>query len=255
MSFKAPAAPPLQMKPNRPNSSGPERAAPAQQRPRNRAPGQLPLAIKLLVSLLIVWHVTAVFLAPLSIPPSSPLVVDIAQRPPMQWYLDALYLNHGYHFFAPEPSNGHLIRYQIMDERGGVVAQGEFPSKKDNWPRLLYHRYFMLADQCEVAAANDAESTQWQQTYLKNYAQQLLREHGGAAARVQRVTHYPLMMRDSLEGKPLTFPETYRTEMEVVERRQDLNMPPPVQNGSNQSGTWNNNWRQDVASGWQGGVR
>jgi len=250
MSFKATVAAPPQMKPNRPNPPGPERDAPAPQRPRNRKPGQLPLAVKLFISLLIVWHVTAVFLAPLSIPPSSPLVVDIAQRPPVQWYLDALYLNHGYHFFAPEPSNGHLIRYEVMDDRGGIIAQGEFPNKKDNWPRLLYHRYFMLADQCEVAAANDAEANQWQQTYLKAYAQQLLREHNGAAVRVERVTHFPLRLPDALDGKPLTYPETYRTEMEVVQRRQDLDMPPP-----NQSGAWNNNWRQDVASGWQGGAR
>ncbi|MEX2091214.1 MAG: hypothetical protein WD971_00980, partial [Pirellulales bacterium] len=101
MSFKATVAAPPQMKPNRPLPPGQERDAPSQQqRPKSRRPGQLPFVAKIVISLLVTWHVAAVFLAPLSIQPSSPLVVEIAQRRPMQWYLDALYLNHGYHFFA-----------------------------------------------------------------------------------------------------------------------------------------------------------
>jgi hypothetical protein len=248
MSFKTVSMPP-QMKPNRPNPPGAERDVPQQQKQRPRKPGQWGLAVRIVVSLLLAWHVTAVFLAPLSITPSSQLVVGVAQRAPVQWYLDAMYLNHGYHFFAPEPSNGHLIRYQVLDDRGGVIAQGEFPNRKENWPRLLYHRYFMLADQCELPAQTEAESQQWQRTYLASYARQLLREHGGASARVQRIVHYPAFIDDVRRGMPLTDPQTYKLEMEVTQRRQDLDMPPP-----NQSGAWNQ-WRRDVASGWQGGAR
>jgi hypothetical protein len=257
MSFKATVAAPPQMKPNRPQPPGLERDAPAQQqRPRSRKQGQMPLVVKVIVSLLVSWHITAVFLAPLSIQPSSPLVVEIAQQRPMQWYLDALYLNHGYHFFAPEPSNGHLIRYQVMDDRNGILAQGEFPSKKDNWPRLLYHRYFMLADQCEVAAPTEAEANQWRDTYLKAYARELLREHPSAATvRVERVVHFPLRAIDAIKinddeslqqyrDQPLNYPPTYQVEAEVTQRRSDLDQA--------QAAT---TWRQDVASGWQGGVR
>jgi hypothetical protein len=253
MSFKAPAAPPPQMKPTRPTIPGTETAAP-QPRAKSRKPGQLHIAFKLLISLLLVWHLAAVFLAPLSIPPSSPLVVDIAQTRPMQWYLDALYLNHGYHFFAPEPSYGHIIKFQVMDSGGALIKEGEFPSKDANWPRLLYHRYFMLADQCQVDAANEAEANQWQQDFLKSYAREILRQNEGAAAvRVQRVVHYPAHLDHVLEEKmELTDPRTYQTETEVVQRRQDLDVPPPTQGTMYQQ---QDNWRQDVASGWQGGAR
>jgi hypothetical protein len=176
---------------------------------------------------------------------------------PMQKYLDVLYLNHGYHFFAPEPSAGHLIRYQVLDERGGTVAEGEFPSKKDHWPRLLYHRYFMLADQCEVAAPTEAEANQKRDEYLRAYARQILRNYPTAATvNLQRWIHYPLRAEDavrmdtdpSLEqyrNDPLAYPPTYQKEAEVTQRRSDLD----------QARTVPENWRQDVASGWQGGRR
>jgi hypothetical protein len=245
------------MKPNRPQPPGLDRDALAQQRSRGRKAGQLPLVVKIVVSLLVAWHVAAVFLAPLSIPPSSSLVRDVAQYY-MQWYLDALYINHGYHFFAPEPGAGHLIRYQVLDDRGGTIAQGEFPSKQDNWPRLLYHRYFMLADQCQVDAPTEAEANQWRDTYLKAYARELLRQHDGAATvRVQRVVHFPLRASDAIQinddqslqqyrEEPLTYPPTYQIEAEVTQRRSDLDQTPAAATTS---------WRQDVASGWQGGVR
>ena len=71
MSFKATVATPPQMKPNRPQPTGPERDAPApQQRPKPRKPGQVPLAVKIIVSLLVDLARAAVFLAPLSIQPA-----------------------------------------------------------------------------------------------------------------------------------------------------------------------------------------
>ena len=253
MSFKTVAMPP-QMKQNRPNQPGPERDTSAQQqpqRPRNPKPGQWPFSVRAGISLLLVWHLAALFLAPLSIQPSSPLVIQVAQQPPMQWYLDALYLNHGYHFFAPEPSNGHLIQYELFDERGGKIAEGKFPDRKEYWPRLLYHRYFMLADQCEVPSQSEGESRQWKQAYLSAYAQQLLREHEGSQARVWRAVHYPAFVDDVVRGMPLDDKRTYENEEPIVtERRQNLTLPTP-----NQNGAWNTNWRQDVASGWQGGAR
>jgi len=257
------------MKSTRPPAAA-ETAAP-QAKPKVRKPGQMHIALKLLISLLIVWHVTAVFLAPLSIPPSSPLVVDLAQQPPLQWYLDALYINHGYHFFAPEPSNGHLIRYQVFDSGGRVMKEGEFPNKQDNWPRLLYHRYFMLADQCEVGAETEAESRRWQEDFLKGYAKQILRENPGAdSVRLKRVVHYSLRPGDAIRiqeddslqqfrANPLTYAPTYQDEIEVVQSQRDLELPAPAVTGGAmlqpQQSMQQQNWRQDVASGWQGGVR
>ena len=128
-----------------------------------------------LVSLLIVLHITAVFCAPWDlstdralppgyIPPTDnlgrqiPPALDanvwqepIIPRTLRGWffrhYLNLLYLNHGYEFFAPDPNGSNLIRYQIRDSGGREIASGEFPDLKSQWPRLLYHRHMMLAAQ------------------------------------------------------------------------------------------------------------
>ena len=113
-------------------------------------------------------------------------------------------------------------------------------------------------------AATEAETKQWQEDYLKAYARQFLREHSGAAAvRAERVVHYPLRANDALQiendaamqqyrQNPLAYPPTYQVETEVTQGRQDLELPAPLP----PSGAMiNQNWRQDVASGWQGGVR
>jgi hypothetical protein len=217
----------------------------------SRRPAQLSLFVRIVISLLVLWHVTAIFMAPMSITVANmdSVVNWLAQRTVMQWYLDALYLNQGYSFFAPDPGDGHLIHYQVMDDRGSVIKEGEFPSLKDQWPRLRYHRYFMLADQCQLPTPTEEEEKRWEQTYLKTYARQLLREFGGQSVRVQRIIHYTAYAKDVREGMPLNDPRTYKTEMEVVQQRQELDLPAP-----NQSGGWNQ-IRRDVASGWRGGVR
>jgi len=243
----------------RPNPPLPEQSAPTQRMARPRKSGGWPLFVRVFVSLFVLFHLFAVFIAPMSMAVSlvprretdRPLAIAVAQRPPVQWYLDALYLNHGYSFFAPDPGEGHLIRFQVFDDRGSVIKEGEFPSKTDFWPRLRYHRYFMLAEQCQIGIGNDAADKQWQQSYLKNYAKELLREYGGQSVRVQRMVHWPLHREDAAKDPPMKLddPRTYEKQMEVMQRRQDLDMPPTSQN---QSGAWNNQIRRDVASGWQG---
>ena len=152
-----------------------------------RAAGSLPVFVHVVLSLLVVWHLGGVILAAWSIPPTSPLVVDLAQWPPMQWYLDALYLDHDHQSFT-NPGESHLIRYEVLDNRGSVIQQGEFPNKKEQWPRLRYHRYFMLADQAGLPLPDEAEQTRWERQYLEAYARQLLREYrDGESVRVQRV--------------------------------------------------------------------
>ncbi|MDB5391400.1 MAG: hypothetical protein JWM11_7046, partial [Planctomycetaceae bacterium] len=52
---------------------------------------------KTIVTLFLIWHLSAVFVGPAAVDPTSGLMLNLFQvyRP----YLDALYLNHGYHFF------------------------------------------------------------------------------------------------------------------------------------------------------------
>src|SRR5215218_3181945 len=98
--------------------------------PREGSPrrgGRPALMIRIALTIFIIWHFTGVFLAALCVPTSSDLVLDIAQHPPMQWYLDALYMNQGHSFFAPEVGPGHMVRYQLFDQSNQVMEQGEFP--------------------------------------------------------------------------------------------------------------------------------
>jgi len=62
-------------------------------------------------------------------------------------YIDFAYLHHGYFFFAPNPGPSHLISAQI----GKVTPPSQpkeivLPDKTTQWPRLYYHRHFMLSE-------------------------------------------------------------------------------------------------------------
>ena len=255
-----PTGPPQQpMQKGRPNS--PSREAGSQ----SRRPGRLGPVVRSLISLWIVWHFSGVFLAALSLPPSSQLVVDIAQRPPMQWYLDALYLNQGHSFFAPEVGPGHVIHYELLDQSGRVFEDGELPSLKEHWPRLRYHRHFMLADQAGLPSDNQQFSDYWQRMYLESYARHLLRLNEDAqTVRVRRYAHWPLPRQLELRGRKEGYEflmqefaregrrlddQGYELLMDVRQRRADLAPEPDEQSLMWQGG------RSNTAGRWMGAPR
>ncbi|MCY2982335.1 MAG: hypothetical protein NTY15_01710 [Planctomycetota bacterium] len=68
-------------------------------------------------------------------------------KPYSQW----LYINHGYFFFAPNPGPSHLIQcaFSPPDDVEAAEKSGPkrmVPDRTEHWPRLLYHRYFMLSE-------------------------------------------------------------------------------------------------------------
>ena len=94
-------------------------------------------------SALILFHLIAIVAAPFSGPgPSSELGVFAGRL--FEPYLRVIYMYHGYRFFAPEPGPSHLIEYVIQTKSGETVT-GRFPDRSEQWPRLYYHRYFMLS--------------------------------------------------------------------------------------------------------------
>ena len=226
-----------------------------------RAAGSLPVFVRVVLSLLVVWHLGGVILAAWSVPPTSLLVTDLAQWTPIEWYLDALYLNHDERLLVPRLGESHLIRYDVLDSRGSVIHQGEFPSRKDQWPRLRYHRYFMLADQASLPSAEDGDGEYWEQQYLEAYARQLLREYrDGETVRVRRVAHYPLHPEHAMQGRKLDDVETYKTLVEVVQRRSDLGpedaAPQDISTSDQQTSAETVRWGTVAGRrGWQGGVR
>lgn len=110
----------------------------------------LPWKWRAAISLLLIVHIVAIFMPPFMLQASgsggtSPIgeVVMNALRP----YIDMAYLNHGYAFFAPNPGPSYLVRAHIEFEDGREPIEETFPNLDEQWPRLLYHRHFMLSEQ------------------------------------------------------------------------------------------------------------
>src|SRR5207302_11256649 len=130
-----------------------------------------PRLVRGAVSVWIVIHRTAIVVAPASVSPSSEIARAswLVFRP----YLEALYLNHGYHFFAPEPGESTLLAF-VAERPDGTVVQGRIPSRSMK-PRLLYHRHFMLTEHMRDALRDAPE--QQQQDWIRSYAEHLCRKY------------------------------------------------------------------------------
>ena len=99
---------------------------------------------KVLVSLFVIWHIGAVVSAPCAYPPpSSQLARNVTWL--FSNYQLFAFLNQGYRFFAPDPGPSHIVRYEV-DTVDGETIKGEFPDRDRIWPRLMYHRHFMISE-------------------------------------------------------------------------------------------------------------
>ncbi|MEQ8786064.1 MAG: hypothetical protein RIC55_07180 [Pirellulaceae bacterium] len=103
-------------------------------------------AWKVVISGLVLFHLSAVVIFPLAFAShgDSPSV-----RAAVGWfepYGRVCHLNHGYAFFAPDPGPSHLVEYRLEFNDGRQPITGRFPDLEQHWPRLLYHRHFMLAE-------------------------------------------------------------------------------------------------------------
>lgn len=108
-------------------------------------PVSLSPGLQALLSVVLGLHVLAVFLAPLMFASAGSPIVEPLFRV-AQPYIDLMYLNHGYFFFAPNPGPNHLVRYELEFADGRKPVVGQFPDRTQQWPRLLYHRHFMLSE-------------------------------------------------------------------------------------------------------------
>lgn len=111
---------------------------------------KLPSKWRIVVSLLLIVHIVALFVPPFMLQASgsggtSPVGEFVMNT--LQPYIDIAYLNHGYAFFAPNPGPSHLVRARMEFDDGREPVEETFPNLDDEWPRLLYHRHFMLSEQ------------------------------------------------------------------------------------------------------------
>jgi hypothetical protein len=165
--------------------------------PRRPRPGRW----RWIINVWLVLHLTAVVVAPASVSPSS----DLAQSAwrVFQPYLEALYLNNGYHFFAPEPSPSTLLGF-VAEREDGSSFRGRIPSREIR-PRLLYHRHFMLSEHMNIAP------DEIRQDWYRSYAEHIAHRYGATRVGLTRLTHRlatPEMVRNGVRlDDPASFDE------------------------------------------------
>ena len=159
--------------------------------------------LKIAGSVLLAFHVLAIAIAPASVPP-APRVAGFlfsAIRP----YLELAFLNHGYHFFAPNPGASSLIEYTAIDLQG-QRQWGRIPDREQHWPRLFYHRHFMLTEVFGSLAANDDALTD---EFASTFAQQIAKRHNSQHVELVHVLHNLRTRDEILDNRLATDVETF----------------------------------------------
>ena len=154
------------------------------------------------VNLWLVYHLFAIVAAPSSVMPSSRV-----QRQSWNWvgrYLQSLHLNHGWHFFSPEPGRSTLLSY-TLEHADGLTVTRRLPNRTIQ-PRLLYHRYFMLTE--FLGNSPPEQQTLWHRAY----ARQLCRQSGAVRVRLSKVYHELPLAERILAGGKLDDPEFFSEE-------------------------------------------
>lgn len=210
----------------------------------------LPLSrrLRVIFSLLIILHLAAVFAPPMAFQSRGPRGISPSVSKllaPFAAYGQFLYLDRGYAFFAPDPGPSHLLRAQIgrdgdpdegelATENPAVQKSGEtrwYPDLREQWPRLLYHRHFMLAeflnDAYQPKLPADAarlvgpelplaELKAWRlgreryDTILGSMTNHLEKKFGDRAVTIDRVEHLlPDFVIYATDPLPLSDPSTY----------------------------------------------
>ena len=165
-----------------------------------------PRWLRIIVSVVIAMYLMAVVLPPLAGPPPASLLANQLIQP-FRPLIGAVALGHGYRFFAPNPGPGHSFRWTVQ-RPDGTHASGTIPDAATDWPRLLYHRRFMLPEKIsalvplpgappEVVA--DAKR-EWQ-PLVKDLAAHLLTREGGSLIELVLVEHYLPAPEEVMEGR------------------------------------------------------
>jgi hypothetical protein len=159
-----------------------------------------PLWLRCVVSVTIVVYLLAVVLPPLAGPPPASLLANRMIQP-FRPLIGALALGHGYRFFAPNPGPGHSFRWTVDMPDGGRKT-GMIPDAETDWPRLLYHRRFMLPEKISalVPLPGAPAEVEWQ-PLVKDLAAHLLAREGGTRVELALVEHYLPAPEEVTEGR------------------------------------------------------
>jgi len=171
------------------------------------AAGLKPLSrrVRTVISVLLILHLVAIASAPLAMEPASLVAQKVFGffRP----YLDGAFLNHGYHFFAPEPGPSHLIRYELALP-DGLTENGVFPDSEQHRPRLNYHRHFMLSEFANQLAVNESQQSTLHEL-SRSFARHLMRERNAESVTLFLRRHYIPSPHQVQTGTTLDSEELY----------------------------------------------
>jgi hypothetical protein len=165
-----------------------------------------------IVNLWLLMHLTAIIAAPATVGPSSQTSRTVWEA--VAPYLQGLYLNHGFHYFAPQPGSSNLVSWTVT-RKDGTSVSGRFPNF-DIKPRLLYHRHFMLS---EFLGNADPEL---QPTIARGFARNLCREYDGELVSVSTVRHDLSSMERIRAGGELHDGDLYEEQPLGTFRREEL---------------------------------
>ena len=156
----------------------------------------------------MVGHLLAVSIPPLAFQANGPLGLSPAVETalgPVEGYSQFMYLDRGYAFFAPDPGPSHLIQAGLTDGSGNLTEQ-MYPDLEQQWPRLLYHRHFMLAEYlndahqppgppAELIEADAEAATNWRNARARyehlrmSMTKHLEHANPGSTAAIRRIEH------------------------------------------------------------------
>lgn len=154
------------------------------------------------LNLWLVYHIFSIVVAPASVGPASPLEFSCWRIAAP--YLQTLNLNHGYHFFAPDPAGSAIVSY-VLEFKDGRTMSGRFPNRSIQ-PRLLYHRHFMLSE--FLAGAPPAQQKLIRQTFARH----LVRKYGAEKVTLSLIAHALSSMDKVKAGVKLDDPSNYSEE-------------------------------------------
>ncbi|MCA8985255.1 MAG: hypothetical protein R3C12_19035 [Planctomycetaceae bacterium] len=148
----------------------------------------------------ILFHLVAVCAAPLSVQPSSPFEQTLWLW--MSPYVQVLYQNNGFHFFAPNPEGTNSVVYKL-EFADGTTQDGKFPHRQI-FPRLMYHRHFMLS---EFLGALEGEE---REKMTRAFARRLCEKYGAAKVEMSLQWHDLALRERILAGGTLFDQDLYQ---------------------------------------------
>ncbi len=184
---------------------------------------------RIAISLLLLLHLAIVIATPAGmVMPGSRLARWLLQAAAP--YVQAGNVSHGYAFFAPDPGPGHVIEYELRFS-DGHKERGKIPDTSQHWPRLRYHRHFMLSEQLAslwedepIRPENPRFETAWQQDHARwerqrkdfqkranSYGHHLLKISGANEVEMNLIRHHLLTPEEFIGGRSFRDRELFET--------------------------------------------